>query len=67
MVTKKVMFRNKMKGLHVIYDENGGKRELVPNATISLEPEWGNRFRCLEKVVNPNAGPGRPPKNKEEE
>ncbi len=67
MAVKKIRFRNKADGLRVIYDENGGKKELVPNATIFLEPDWGNRFKCLERVINPKAGPGRPPKENKEE
>lgn len=70
MVTKnkKMRFRNKKNGLQVIYDEAGSKRELVPGATIFLDPEWAGRFKCLEKVISEKAGPGRPPKedNKEE-
>ena len=47
---KKIRFRNRHDGLRVVYDESGTKREIVPNGTILLEPEWGSRFRCLERV-----------------
>ncbi len=52
---KKIRFRNKDKGLRVIYDESGSKRELVPKGTIMLEPEWGSRYRCLERVSTETA------------
>ncbi len=48
---KKVRFRNKSDGLQVVYNEDGEKRELVPNATIFFDPAWGSRYRCLEQVV----------------
>lgn len=68
MVTvKKVRFRNKFEGMQVIYDEEGSKKELVPNATIFLDPAWGSRYKCLEKVIDPKAGPGRPPKEDKNE
>ncbi len=66
-MAKKTRFRNKTKGMQVIYDEFGGKRELVPNATILLDPSWAGRYKCLEKVVSTKAGPGRPSSKKEEE
>ena len=48
--TKKIRFRNRHDGLRIVYDESGTKKEIVPNGTILLEPEWGSRFRCLERV-----------------
>jgi len=64
---KKVRYKNKRKGLQIIYDENGSKKELVPGATIFLDPEWAGRYRCLERVISDKAGPGRPPKSQNNE
>ena len=49
-MSKKARYRNKEDGLRVIYDEDGTKRELVPQGTILLDASWAGRFRCLEKV-----------------
>lgn len=55
--TNKIRFRNKAKGLQVIYDENGNKKEVIPQGVVMLTPEWGVRYRCLEKVDAPKKQP----------
>ena len=43
-------FKNRTDKLQIIYDEQGVKREIVPNGTIILEENWGKRF---SKVLAP--------------
>ena len=49
-------FKNKTDRLQLVYDEQGIKREIVPNGTIILEEKWGERFsRVLELVPTKKA------------
>ena len=46
-------FRNKTKYLQLVYDEQGEKREIVPNGTVILEESWGRRFAGVLELVVP--------------
>jgi pyruvate/oxaloacetate carboxyltransferase len=44
-------YRNKTDVLQIVYDEQGVKREVVPDGTIIMEDSWAKRYhRVLEEV-----------------
>lgn len=44
-------FKNVSGKLQVVYDENGDKREVVPNGTLIMEEQWGMRFSRVLEIV----------------
>lgn len=52
-------YRNKTDVLQIVYDEQGTKREVVPDGTIIMEDSWAKRYhRVLEEVPTVSKAPG---------
>ena len=45
-------YRNKTDVLQIVYDEQGVKREVVPDGTIIMEDSWESGIiECLKKYL----------------